>query len=222
MKISAVVPIRSGSQRVPNKNIKNFLDTNLLEHKIHILKQINKSLLDEIIINTNCEIAAKIGKKHKLSVHVRDEYYASSNVTNDENWHHLASVTDTENILLAQVTSPFVSLNTYESAIRKFVDNQEHDSLNSVSVEKKFLWNSEGPINYKYDRTPKSQDLPNIFSLNFAISLINKETMLNQKNVVGTKPLFYEINKLGSIDIDDSFDFTFSEILMREYHSLYY
>lgn len=222
MKISAVVPIRSGSQRVPNKNIKKFLDTNLLEHKIHILKQINKSLLNEIIINTNCEIAAKIGKKHKLSVHIRDEYFASSNVTNDENWHHLASVTDTENILLAQVTSPFVTLNSYESAIRKFINNQEFDSLNSVSVEKKFLWNSEGPINYNYDKTPKSQDLPNIFSLNFAISLINKETMLNQKNVVGTKPLFYELNKLESIDIDDSFDFTFSEILMKEYYSSYY
>ena len=34
MKITAVIPIRSGSQRVKDKNLRAFADTNLMELKI--------------------------------------------------------------------------------------------------------------------------------------------------------------------------------------------
>ena len=35
-KITAVIPIRKGSKRVVDKNIKPFSDTNLLENKIRV------------------------------------------------------------------------------------------------------------------------------------------------------------------------------------------
>jgi CMP-N,N'-diacetyllegionaminic acid synthase len=222
MKITIVVPVRAGSERVLNKNTKNFFNSSLLEHKIHVLKKINKELIDNIIVNTNCIEAIAIAKKYNISVHIRDEYFASSNVSNDESWHHIASVTDTENILLAQVTSPFVKASTYELAIKKYKENPQFDSLNSISFEKKFLWKDNKPINYKYENTPKTQNLPDIFSLNFAISLISRHSLLKQKNLVGEKPQFYSLDKLESIDIDDEFDFTFSEILMEKFKSNYY
>ena len=45
-KITAVIPVRKGSNRVKNKNLKLFAGTNLLEIKINQLKQIN--LIDDI------------------------------------------------------------------------------------------------------------------------------------------------------------------------------
>lgn len=61
MKITAVIPIRSGSQRVKDKNLRPFADTNLMELKIKNLLQVPE--LDSIIVNTNSEEAIQIVNK---------------------------------------------------------------------------------------------------------------------------------------------------------------
>ena len=58
MKITAVIPIRSGSQRVKDKNLRRFGDTTLMELKIKKLLQVPE--LDSIIVNTNSEEAISI------------------------------------------------------------------------------------------------------------------------------------------------------------------
>lgn len=58
MKITAVIPIRSGSQRVKDKNLRPFANTTLMENKIEMLLQVPE--LDSIVVNTNSEEAIKI------------------------------------------------------------------------------------------------------------------------------------------------------------------
>lgn len=60
-KITAVIPIRSGSQRVKDKNLRPFANTTLMENKIEML--LNVPELDSIIVNTNSEEAIEIVKK---------------------------------------------------------------------------------------------------------------------------------------------------------------
>ena len=48
-KMTAVVAVRAGSQRVKNKNFRPFADTNLLELKLKILIKVKN--LDEIIVH---------------------------------------------------------------------------------------------------------------------------------------------------------------------------
>ena len=65
-KITAVIPIRKGSQRVPDKNFKDFYNgKNLLELKIESLKQV--PLIDEIIVNTDSKEAIQIAKDNNIS-----------------------------------------------------------------------------------------------------------------------------------------------------------
>ena len=51
--IIAVIPVRKGSVRVPNKNTRPFGNTTLLELKINILKR--TKYLRNIVVNTDCE-----------------------------------------------------------------------------------------------------------------------------------------------------------------------
>lgn len=60
-KITAVIPIRAGSQRVKDKNLRPFADTNLMELKIKNLLRVPE--IDEIIVNTNSEEAVNIVNK---------------------------------------------------------------------------------------------------------------------------------------------------------------
>ena len=215
-KIVAVVPVRKGSQRVISKNTRPFAGTCLLELKLKVLQQV--SGIDEIIVNTDCERSVEIAEQLGIAVHRRQPDFASSIVTNDVHWRHIAQVTDTDVLMMAQTTSPMIKAETYEAAIQEYVNSVGlYDSINSVTPEKKFLWRNGAPINYDISKTPKSQDLPDIVSLNFAITIISKALMFERGNVVGTKPKFVALDKVQSIDVDDPLDFEFAEFAYKKH-----
>ena len=60
---------------------------------------------------------------------------------------------------------------------------------------------------------PRSQDLPDIAALNFAISIISRQAMIDCKNVVGNKPNIYIIDEVEATDIDNQIDFDFAEFM---------
>ena len=213
-KIIAMVPIRAGSTRVPNKNIRKFADTSLLELKLKVLKKVKG--ITQVIVSTDCQIAAEIANKQNVKVQWRNKYYAGSEITNDQHWLHIAQTTPGDIVFLAQVTSPLLRVRSIQNALNTFLNSDLYDSLNSVSAEKKFLWKDMKPINYDINVTPKSQDLPNIISLNFAITIIQKKVMIERKNVIGYKPSFFELDKVESLDIDDLIDFKIAELMYEE------
>ena len=212
--VIAMVPVRAGSTRVPDKNTRPFGDTSLLHLKLKLLKTIDG--ITQIVVSTDCEKSADIARKEGATVQWRNEYYAGSSVTNDQHWLHIAETTPGDIVFLAQVTSPLLRVSSMQAALNSFLSLDTHDSINSVSAEKKFLWKDEKPINYDINFTPKSHDLPDIVSLNFAITIISRQTMIERKNVVGYQPTFVVLDKVESLDIDDLIDFKIAELMYLE------
>ena len=105
-KIIAMVPVRAGSTRVQNKNTRKFADTNLLDLKLKVLKKVKG--ITQIIVSTDCEIAAAIANKQNVKIQWRNNYYAGSNITNDQHWLHIAKTTPGDIVFLAQVTIPLL------------------------------------------------------------------------------------------------------------------
>lgn len=62
----------------------------------------------------------------------------------------------------------------------------------------------------------RSQDLPDIYALNFALSIISKEQMINGMNVVGSNPYIYPIDEVEATDIDNQIDFDFAEFMYKQ------
>lgn len=212
-RIVAMIPVRAGSVRVEGKNTRNFADTNLLELKLKAVRQL--SSIDRVIVSTDCNKAASIANKYGVDVQWRDTFYAGSNVTNDQHWKHIAETTPGEIVFMAQTTSPLVRASTMQNAIDRFNSEEQVTSINSVSSEKKFLWQDGRPINYDASNTPKSQDLPDIVSLNFAITIISREEMIKRENVIGKKPEFIQLDKIESLDVDDHDDFQIAESMYK-------
>ena len=212
--VIAMVPVRAGSTRIPNKNTRPFGDLSLLQLKLKLLKKIVG--ITKIVVSTDCPISADVACNNGIEVKWRNKYYAGSEITNDLHWFHIAETTPGDIVFLAQVTSPLLKVSSMQTALNSFLSSDRHDSINSVSAEKKFLWKNKKPMNYDINKTPKSQDLPNIVSLNFAITIIQKQTMMKRKNVVGYKPTFFELDKVESLDIDDLIDFKIAELMYKE------
>jgi N-acylneuraminate cytidylyltransferase len=210
--ITAIIPVRQGSQRVKNKNFKPFAGKSLLEHKIEIIKKLP---VKDIIINTDSDYAIELAKKLNISYHKREPYYASSECTNSEYHEYLAKVTQAENILITQVTAPLITIDTFIEAIDLY-NNVNCNSLMSIKKIKEYLWYNNQPINYKLDYAPNSQDLPNYFSPTFGVIIVNREAMLKSKNFICDNPYFYPISDIESIDIDTELDFEFAEFLFKK------
>ena len=62
--ISAIIPVKGNSTRLPNKNILPFGSSNLLRHKIDQLKQVEG--LSEIICSSDSDemLEIEIGRAH--------------------------------------------------------------------------------------------------------------------------------------------------------------
>ena len=217
-KLVAVVPIRKGSQRVKHKNFKPFGGKNLLIHKIEILKKLD--YVDEIIINTDSDKAISLAKKLGVKYFKRDAYFASSQCVNSEFWKNIADNTKSEFIMFTNCTSPLIKLSTYKEIIslsKKFIEKNKFDSLNTVTEIKEFLFKDNKPINFKLNKTPNSQNLPNIVKLNFAINILKTKQMSSGKSLIGKMPYLHKLNEVEGLDINTEYEFLFAEYLYKYY-----
>ncbi len=212
--ITAVIPVRKGSQRVKDKNLRKFADTTLLELKIRTLLQVPE--IDSVIVNTNSDEAISIVENRiregetRLGYQRRDEYFASSQCSGSEFFEHLGRVTDTDVFIYAPCTSPFVSEQTIRKCITLYLQN-DTDCVSTVSAVKEFLWLNGEPLNYDPRNAPNSQDLPDVYALNFGITIVDRDKLIKNRNIIGDKPLFYKTNDIESIDIDTPLDFFLAE-----------
>jgi len=211
-KITAVVAVRKGSQRVPNKNIRPFGDTTLLDLKLQTLLKVSN--LDEIIVNSDCDEMLDIGKKYGVKTVKRELYFASSQATNSEFHGHIGKTTDTDFIFLAPVCSPFIGVKKHEDAINQFL-NSDCDSLTSTHLVKGHLWLDGNPINYDLNNVPNSQDLPNIQMLNYGITIIDKKIMEKYSRVVGNNPIFTILNEYEAVDVNTPLEWDIAELLYK-------
>tara|TARA_X000000950_G_scaffold28172_1_gene30360 strand:+ start:3367 stop:4047 length:681 start_codon:yes stop_codon:yes gene_type:complete len=209
-KMTAVVAVRAGSQRVKNKNVRPFADTNLLELKLKVLLRVKN--IDEIVVNSDSEIMLEIAKKYNVKSVKREEYFASSEASNSDFHKHIAEVTETDFIFLAPVCSPFIGVKKHYEAINNFMQS-DFDSLTSCELVKGHLWLDGEPINYSLENVPNSQDLPDIKKLNYGISIINRQVMIDRKGLVGFNPDFIILNEIESFDIDEMETFNTAEVL---------
>lgn len=77
MKTLAIIPARGGSQRIPRKNIKNFLGKPIMAYAIETA--IRSGLFDEVMVSTDDDEIIKIAQTYGASV----PFKRSANTAND-------------------------------------------------------------------------------------------------------------------------------------------
>lgn len=214
--ITAIIPVRKGSQRVKNKNIKPFGGSSLLELKIKILQKLQKwNKIDEIIVSSDCEKMLKLANTLGVKTHKRDNFYASSKATNSEFFENLSNEIGSHPwIMYSPVTSPLISFETYNEILTKF--KKFPTNTVTVSPVKHHMWLDGKPLNYDVKNSPNSQNLPNIYSINYGISLIKRKDMKYYKNIVTSSPTFVILDEIEGIDIDTELDFEFADYLYKK------
>ena len=209
-KITAVIPVRSGSTRCKNKNYRDFGDTNLLKLKIETLKKVKT--IDKILVSSNCDIMLGVAKKLGVNIHKRDEKFCTSICSGTDLYLALANAIDTDILLMTFCVTPFVSVETFEKCINNY-KKKNCDSISTSYNFKHYLWYNNKPVNYDYDNSPPTQNLPDYVVPSYGIHITDRYSILKNKNIIGKNPIFENICQTESIDIDVPYEYIVSELL---------
>jgi CMP-N-acetylneuraminic acid synthetase len=221
--VVAFLPMRKGSQRVKNKNIKVFSDVigGLTFIKISQLLKVKQ--IDKIIISTNDEEVKTIAKSfndNKIIIDDRPESLASSETLTDDLIKYVPSIIKEGIVLWTHVTSPFVTDEIYTDMIDKyFQTNTNFDSLMSVTKIQKFIWNENSPVNYdkEKEKWPRTQTIKPMYEINSGAFIASVNTYLKCEDRIGEKPFLYELGDKQAFDIDWQDDFDIAEVLWDKY-----
>lgn len=215
MNITAVIPCRAGSTRVINKNFRPFAGSSLLEIKISQAKKLNIP----VVVNSDSEIAKELAEKNGLGFVQRPEYYASSKCNNSEYYEYLGGSVTTEYIMILQPTAPLLKDDTLQKAFEDFSNNtNKYDSLVTAQFAKKHAWYQGKPINYDLANTPNSQDLDPIVLPTFNVMIAKTQSLIETRNAITSKCLFYEVSEEESIEIDNQLEFDIAEFMYNKFN----
>ena len=209
--INVLIAVRGGSKRVPKKNIRPFGDSSMLELKI--LQAMRLTEITDVVVTSEDEEMLGIARNLGATAMKRDPFYASDTVPMGDVYVHLASSLSCKDILWAPVTSPLVSDETMRNCIEIYKNNTECDSVVTTNLIKEYLWLDKEAINYDPKSHPRSQDLPNIYALNFAVNILPRELMIKNKNVLGDNFYAYMLDEIEAIDVDTEYEFMIAKFL---------
>jgi len=212
MKVTAVIPVRQGSRRLKNKNIAPFAGTNLLINKINQLKQVDK--INKIVVSSDCNDMLTMAEKQGVMTHKRAfEYCDEVTKSFGEVVAHICSNIPQpfkdEVVLWATCTSPLVFPEHYTKAIDLYCEaiSEGYDSLASFEIIKRYLWDENGPVNYKVGlKHVPSQELTPLYIITDGILIAPRLKMIEWNYFHGTKPYRFIMDKRSSVDIDDGLD----------------
>ena len=219
MKLSIVLPIRKGSQRVKNKNIRPFSKDGKSLTELKIIELLKIKGVDEIVVTSNYEEAITqveaIAKDNpKIKIDRRPEHLCQSTTIVKELIEYMPTITKGEHILWLHVTSPFVKSTDYEKAIDNYFEALEngYDSIMSVTEIKQFLWsdrskkivNANPNIDTKWVQT---QDLEPLYEINHAFYINSRKNYLKTSDRIGINPYLAILKGSKNIDIDYEDDF---------------
>jgi CMP-N,N'-diacetyllegionaminic acid synthase len=223
MRTLVVIPARSGSKGLPDKNIKLLNGKPLIHYSIKVAQQVFNN--EDICVSTDSDKYIKIAEQTGLKVpFVRPATLSTDEATTQDVLLHCLDFYQQKGvfydyILLLQPTSPFREKKHLEDILMS--NNEGCDMIASVketdsnpyyvSLEE----NEEGYLKkiMKGEFT-RRQDCPKVYEYNGSIYLI-RVSSLKEKLISSFKKIKkYEMHSKYSLDIDSEIDFKLAEVLL--------
>ena len=223
----AIIPARSGSKGLKDKNIKELNGKPLLAYSIEAAKE--SKLFDEIMVSTDSSKYSEIARSFGANVpFLRSEENSSDKASSwDVVLEVLSKYFETskkfDSVCLLQPTSPLRTANDIVEAY-KLLEAKQADAVTSVcEVDHSPLWTMTLPPNLsleefkKRDSDTPRQLLEKYYRLNGAI-YIRKINYSNKGiQLIDTNEFAYIMPREHSVDIDTELDFVIAKAIMNKY-----
>jgi CMP-N-acetylneuraminic acid synthetase len=220
-----VILARSGSKRVPQKNLQKVNGKTLIDHAIYCC--INNSITTIVSSDSN-EILDHI-KSNNIILHKRSSLNSNDEASSEQALVEVLKFYDISpntEVLLIPPTNPLRKAEDLSYFINQWEINGKpngYDQAFSVlSLKNDFWYQNEGKIKrvrdviFKKVEPRTSFSRMNIFLETSAIYLTYAHLLYAGLSIIGSNPYPIELSRLASIDIDSEMDLKIARKLMEE------
>jgi CMP-N,N'-diacetyllegionaminic acid synthase len=227
--VIALVPARSGSERVPKKNIRELAGHPLLAYAIAIARE--AGVFDRIVVSTESEETAEIARRYGADVpFLRPPEYATA-TSPDIEWirHTLESLPESYDLFaIVRATNPFRGPDTIRRGLEQLLATPEADSIRAVELVKQhpgkmWLLDEEGrtmrPLLEQSQldvawHAGQYQALPRIYVQNSALEIAWTRVVSKTGTREGRVVAPFLTEELEGFNIDDLGDWERAEALV--------
>lgn len=226
--ILGIIPARSGSKGIPNKNIANLNGKPLIYYTIR--ESLNADCLERVVVSTDSKKIADIAISLEVDVPcIRPKHLAvDASKTIDVVLHMLDFLQNNDNykpdiVVLLQPTAPLRKASHIDDAVNCLL-NSSADSLVSLcrlnephpyklkSIKNGFVL----PFIEGTTSCSPRQLLPKVYKLNGALYIAYRNVLDKYQSFFGEKVLPYIMEDYNSVNIDNPLDFKLAELLLNE------
>ena len=220
----AIIPIRSGSKGIKNKNLINFQGDLLVNYTLKKLLKIKD--IKRIFVLTDSEnYKSKILRNNKIDLN-----YDRPRRLSGDNSSVNALIKDflrkegkkknIQKILFFQVTAPLISIREIKKTI-KFIKDKKMNSLIHVSemieppyeciTKKGYGWKL---LTNKY--VTNRQNFKKYYFITGSMYYFTRNFFFKAKRVYNVKTYAYEVDKINFVDINTAFDYENAKLLINK------
>jgi len=222
--IIAIIPARSGSKGIPDKNIVDLAGKPLIAWS---LEQARKSqLVDKVFVSTNSEKISNVSTKYGAEVIKRPEELATNASSSEDALIHAIDFIENnkgisiELVVFLQATSPLREKDDIDNAIRQYLSEKADSLLSCTKLEDYFIWEKRGDnyfsVNYDYRKRKRRQDIEPQYLENGSIYIFKPELIRKEHNRLGGKIVIYEMEFWKSYQVDNWDDLDICEYYIKK------
>lgn len=218
--VLAIIPARSGSKSVKDKNIRLIDGKPMIAYSIeHALKA---ECIDRVIVSTDSEEYAAIAREYGAETpFIRPAEYATDTSLDIEVFEHaLEFLKEREGyvpeiVVQLRPTYPIRNIEDIEKMVRLIRSDDTIDSVRCIAPAKEVahkMWYREddGSLRPIITEIPECynmprQQLPKVYYQNACIDVIRTEVITGQHSMSGKRILGYEMDENFDIDTEEEF-----------------
>ncbi len=230
--IVAIIPARSGSKSIKDKNIMSIGGKPMIAHSIDHARK--SKLIDRTIVSTDSEYYAEIARSFGAEVpFIRPSEFAQDESTDlDVFTHALDFLRQTEGTVPdicvhLRPTCPIRDPNLIDAMIRILLDDPDIDSVRSVSEApetpyKMWLLSGDGSMRPVADCGIKEaynmprQKLPKAYIQNASIDVVRSTTITQKRSMTGDRIHGFVMDTFYDIDTHEQFAASSKALMSNE------
>ena len=233
------IPARTGSTRIPNKNIQKLGSETLLSKKIKVCL---KAKIGDVVVSTNSyKIKKYVEKLGAKCPYIRPKKYSTSKAST------ISAILDylrflkknkleiPNSITICPVTNPFLKSKSIRLAYLKFskskfislnaVTNPDNHPFLFIDLKEKIKFNIFKVNGLKWTDLERTQDWPKSYIATSALRITKssyflkylkfKSPKFNKKTCNPSSSIYYKVKKIESFDINNIFDMKMARFFLK-------
>ena len=222
--ITAIVPIRKGSERIPGKNLADFAvvdgkSFNLLEWKLTQLLDVLPQ--KNILVSSDWDEALDIAKFYGVSTVKQPADVSASDSPFDKTIRFCVEATTTEYVAWSPVTAPLLGPSRSAEAFARFLSLEKKEQDQGLIVTHglaSYALLDGVPINFALGKGHmKTQELPKIDIWDWTLAVRTRSVALNSSYMLGHEPVIHRAPMWATTDVNDPIDLETAKLLLPLY-----